>query len=229
MPRLAHRRRPPRVACAGEPRPPCCRPYPLARPHPFPLPFLLPRAHVELSSNKGAAARRAGRSSPPPHDSSCPDLPSLAPNLLHLSPSLVVPFPTRNRARHHRPPLKLTSSSAPPVDPHPPVHLRPIRASGELPHALLSLFAFFPPRIRRHRRAAVGALRRPQPRSRAPRFPAPPWPRPAPPPSLAVYTALARVRGRAGELDWAPPYDLWGPVVSPLFRFCSFSKIIYSV
>jgi len=95
----------------------------------------------------------------------------------------------------------------------------------------------WPPGLLRHRRGHHG--RRYAILSRPAGAPAPPvWPgrvagqpppagEAAPPPSLAVATALARVRGRVGELAGLPPTDGWGPVVSPYLVWFFLFQIIY--
>ena len=73
----------PRVGRRGNPRAPCATLLSIRTPGCFsPRPFLLPCVHTELSSSRGAAAHRAGRSSSPHCDSSRPRPPRFAPHLL---------------------------------------------------------------------------------------------------------------------------------------------------
>ena len=63
--------------------------------------------------SRAAVARRAGHPSPPRLDPSRPNLPSLAPHLLHPSTSSIEPFPWPNRARDRRPPLTFFTEAPP--------------------------------------------------------------------------------------------------------------------
>ena len=215
MPASGRRRATPPVAIAGDPRRPraaliLADALEASRPVHY-LPFL------EL-----AAVRPPGRSSPPRSNPSRPELPSLAPDLLHLPTSLVKSILGRNRAaiagRHCRPLRSSTLS----VELPPPVHLRPNRELRKLPHALLLLPVPFPERIPHRRRRFAAApprtLRAPRgpscaclhapPRAPGPpglpgREPAPPPRRPSPRRRRLCHGAAAGCPARAPALPRA--------------------------
>jgi len=129
-------------------------------PIPFSPPLRSPRARAEPS-----------RVVPPPasHRPN-PAAPArfFAPQAASPCPTPTPPLPELGRAvsrpessRHHRPPLMLPSSSAPPVNPHPPASLHPHQAHSELARELLILPNLFPLRVRRRRCRSAAA---------------PPWP-----------------------------------------------------
>ena len=99
----------------------------------FPLPFFF---LLELETSQAEQSRRRS-----PHrsplatrlDPSRPNLPSLAPHLLHPSTSSIEPFPRPNRARDRRPPLIASPEL------HPRSSIFPLRPSSVQSESTVSI------------------------------------------------------------------------------------------